>query len=359
MLCARCAREVAAGAQRCPTCSCDPLLDRRYRLDRRLGNDSIGISYRATRIDDATLVRARSCMLRHWPSEPERAGGLAQLRELDHPSLPRWLDDFVLGEGSLATLWSIHEHVAGQTLAEALAAAPEHRLEQARVIGLVRDLADALAYLHERPEPLIHAALSPMRVLLRSDGRQACLLDLGCAHPIVHGASNRGLADALAWVTPEQRFADPTPASDVWALGAIAIVALSGASLSSLRDSQQRLCWRERISVTPELAALLERMLEIDPQRRITAIELRDALDRLPSPPVRARPRARGMPQASERSADAPIMRPDELSRELSQAHHVATTLAQQQRTKLVLARVVVGLVTAVIAAVATCVALQ
>lgn len=360
MICARCAREVAAGAQRCPSCAGDPLLDGRYRLDRQLANDSIGVSYRATRVEDATLVRARSCMLRRLPDEPERSARLATLRELEHPSLPRWLDAIVLGEGSLAMLWSIHEHVAGQSLAEALAAAPERRFDETRTVAMMRDLADVLAYLHEQPTPMIDGALSPARVQLRTGERTAWLLDLGCAPAVVHGASNRGLADAIAYSAPEQLHGDPTTASDVWALGAIAIVALSGARLTSLRDAGQRLRWRDRVSVTPELAALLERVLEPDPTRRITAAQLRDALDQLR---VGAVPRSVAAPRSvvtppRPRASDVPIMRPDELSRELSQADQAASTLARQQQTRLMVARVLVAIVTALIAGLATWVAI-
>lgn len=372
MLCARCAREVAAGAQRCPNCSGDPLLDGRYRLDRLLGSDAFGVSYRAVRLDDAMLVRARSCMLRRLPDEPERSAWLARLRELDHPALPRWLDQRVVGERSLATLWLIHEHVTGQSLLEALAAAPARRFDEARTVALLRELADVLAYLHDRPTPIVHGGLSPAVVQLRSGGgREVCLLELGCAVATVPGASTRGLADSLAYSAPEQLHADPTPASDVWALGAIAVVALSGHKLSDLRDSSHRLRWREQIDATseptPELVALLERMLELEPTRRISAVELRDALDRLrsarkphqPAPPHQPPRPPIAVTRPPKPAADVPIKRPDELSRELSQAHHDASTLAQQQRARLLLARTLVAIVTALLAGLATWLALH
>lgn len=355
MICARCAREVATGAQRCQNCLADPLLDGRYRLDRQLVSDSVGVSYQATRVEDATLVRARRCMLRRLPDHPQRSAWLTRLRELDHPAVPRWLDELVVGEDSLATLWLIHEHVAGQSLASALAVAPQHRFDQAQTRALLRDLAEALAYLHERPTPVIHGGLSPALVQLRSGGREACLVDLGCASGVVHGAGNRGLAESLAYSAPEQLHGDPTPASDVWALGAIAIVALSGVSVKNLRDASHRLRWRDRIVVDPELAALLERMLEADPTRRITATQLRHALAGVARPSEsRTKDEAPCAPERGPDVPDVPIVRPDELSRELSQADHATSTLAQQQRTQLLLARVLVAIVTALIAGVAT-----
>lgn len=370
MICARCAREVAAGAQRCPNCSGDPLLDGRYRLERQLGEDSVGVSYRATRIEDATLVRARSCMLRRLPGEPERAARSRISRELDHPGLPGWIDEFVIGDDPLATLWSIHEHLGGRSLTEALAEAPERRFDGPRTIRLLRELAELLAYLHGRHPPVVHGALTPSRIQLRSGDGRACVLDLGHASAAVHGAGNRGLAEQLAYAAPEQLHADPIPASDVWTLGAIALVSCSGASLASLRDAQRSLRWRERVTISPDLADVLARMLEPDPAGRISAAELVDMLASLE--PASERPNRRAErhhpppssppkpvpPRASTRVAgnksDVPVMRPDELSRELSQAHHALSSLAQQQRTHLVLARVLVVIVAAVIAGLAT-----
>ena len=66
----------------------------------------------------------------------------------------------------------------------------------------------------------------------------------------------------------------------------------------------------------------------------------------------------RPRPAERNRVSEVPIMRPDELSRELSQAQHAATALAQQQRTQLLLARVLVVIVTALIAGLATYIAI-
>src|SRR5690606_21441644 len=227
-----------------PSCSGDPLLDGRYRLDRQLVHDSVGVSYRATRIDDASLVRARSCVLRRLPGEPERSARSTVLRELDHPGLPRWLDELVIGDDQLATSWTIHQHFGGQSLAETLAAAPGQRLDETRTISLLRELAELLAYLHERRPPVVHGLLSPSLIQLRASDQRACLLDLGCASAAVHGVGNRGLAEQLAFAAPEQLYGDPVAASVVWALGLGAVVSCSGASPASLRDGHRTLRWR-------------------------------------------------------------------------------------------------------------------
>jgi serine/threonine protein kinase len=380
MICARCARQVAAGAFECPNCGSDPLLDGRYRLDRELASDPLGASWQATRIEDELLVRARACLVRRLGDGPEIDDRLARIRSLEHAALPRRLDAFVRGEASLATHWLIDEHIVGPTLASAITAAPERRLEQRRVVTILRELGDLLAHLQRQPVPIVHGAMTPELILLGSGERGACLLDLGLASAGTHASGTRGLADSLGFAAPEQLYADATAAADVWALGAIAVVALSGARLASLRDSTSALRWREHVEISTSLAAVLERMLDPDPERRIRAAELVGALTELDHPepstsrqhpwtPNRAphtgltappKPVAPRSAAAAQRNAkpDVPVMRPDELSRELSQAHQATVALEQQQRSQLVLARVLVVVVAALIAALTTYIAL-
>ncbi len=392
MLCAQCARKIAAGATECPDCAGDPLLDGRYRLDRQLTSDSFGVSYRATRVADGQLVRARSCLLRRLDSG--FAERLEQLRDLVHPSLPRRLDEFTRGEGSLATLWLVDEYIAGHTLADAIAAAADRRVDAARVLTALRELAGLLVFLHRQPVAIVHGAIAPQSILMQPEDRGVVLLDLACASEAVHVSGTRGLAGSLEYAAPEQLYAAATPAADVWALAAVSVAALSGAPLSSLRDADASLRWRGAVEVDASFAAILERMLEPDPARRIGAAELVAALASVPQPkprrpthhpwtgqdtttparvaprvPPRSPPKPKPKPKQPPRAGaeqrtrsgktDVPVRRPEELSRELSQAQQAAVGIQEQQRSQMALARVLVVLLTAVIAALATYIALN
>jgi len=71
-----------------------------------------------------------------------------------------------------------------------------------------------------------------------------------------------------------------------------------------------------------------------------------------PKPVAPRRASSRRSTKASER--DVPLMRPEELSRELSQAHHATVALVHQRRTHVAVARALVVLVAAVIAGLVT-----
>jgi serine/threonine protein kinase len=321
----------------------DPLLAGRYRLDRPLGEAHGESSYRATRVEDALLVRARAVT-----RENADISGLSRIAKLVHPSLPRMIEHCEI-TGQPDRLWLIHEYVRGRTLSEFVLAEPVRAHDPAWLLGLLVDLAGALAYLHEQAPAVAHGRISADTVLVGAGPEQRiCLLDL-------------------------QLSGSASPAADMRALG----VLLTSLLVDPPADRQ--------------LAALIERMLAEDPEQQITSAALREAAAGLArtrngeerrSPPTlapqrRPTPRfvmleqvanpdgsvsqtSRPVPAAGSgggrrrSSQDIPVMRPDELSRELSQAHQATAALEQRRRKQIALARVAVVVVVAMIAALAT-----
>jgi serine/threonine protein kinase len=353
MLCAQCLRRLDTSAQRCPACMADPLLAGRYRLARPLGEAIGESSHRATRIEDALLVRVRAIDL-DGASDSSRADGsvlratAARIAKLVHPSLPRMIEHCEIA-GRPNRLWLVHEYVRGPTLSEFAVAEPERARDPAWLLGFLAELTGALAYLHEQSPAIAHGQISANTVLVGAGPDQRpYLLDL-------------------------QLSGSASPAADVRALGVWLTSLLAGQDIDS------------------QLASLIERMLTDDPEHQITSGALREAIvglvrargseDRRSPPmlarPVRPTPRfmmleqvpnpdgsvsqaSRPVPRADSRlaarrsSEDVPIMRPDELSRELSQAHQATAELEQRQRKQLAFARVVVATLVATVAAFAT-----
>jgi serine/threonine protein kinase len=432
MICAKCRRQIDAGVKRCPACAGDPLLDARYRLDHSLAEDSRGASYRATRTEDGLLVRARALPYRQL-AHPDGAGphtldgplgdALDRVKVVDHPALPRLLDHRLESHGSRGTLWLIYEHLRGRPLPELATAEPERMRDPSWLLELIVNLADVLAHLHAHSPPLVHGAVAPERILVRPDSASSkfALLDLDIpdAGPAQAGGE---LARELALLAPEQLYEPPGPASDVWALGLVVVLLLSGERPSTLRNAERALVWREHVR-DPQLRELLEGVLAPDPEARPSSAQLRDAASKASStapssaslpgqtergasaadpnprpqaerrtPPTAPRPnkptprfmmsepmpprpsRAAPAPplsrgsgrssstrgrRASSSAEDIPIMRPEDLSRELSQAYHATAALEERQRRHLAYARVLVILIAATIAALATYLALK
>ena len=167
----------------------------------------------------------------------------------------------------------VMEYVAGETLAEATAAATDR-------LGLVRrlfpDLCDAVSELHELFDPpIIHRDLKPGNVMVSAGG--VTLIDLGIARTWREGGEQDTTHfGTRAYAPPEQfGFGQTDVTSDVYALGMLLFFCLVG------RDPVA--ADRERgfaaDNVPEPLRAVVAQATELDPTRRPQTVrEFKDAL---------------------------------------------------------------------------------
>ncbi len=149
---------------------------------------------------------------------------------------------------------------AARSLTELLGAHGVLRAD--RLVGVLAPLAEALGHAHTRG--ILHGDISPGNILLRADG-VPLLADLGTARLLaLCGGSSSPVAGSGVYGTPG--FIDPAlehgepfgPASDVYALAAVAACALVGERLDDASDAVQS--WANRahqLGVPPALAVAI------------------------------------------------------------------------------------------------------
>jgi hypothetical protein len=153
-----------------------------------------------------------------------------------------------LADGRVAV---VMPHLLGGPL-DALVRARGH-LSPGEVVTVLAPVASALGRLHDLG--VVHGDVSPGNVLLDLDGRPV-LGDLGLGHVV--GDVSPGVWGTQGYVAPEVLFgAEPTPASDVYALGAVGWLCLSGTvpGPPGLRPSLEQVC-RAGEGAEPVVAAL-------------------------------------------------------------------------------------------------------
>jgi hypothetical protein len=147
------------------------------------------------------------------------------LRSLHHPSIPRYIDCLREGQGVGLRLYLASEFVAGETLAARIQRAP---LSGSEALVLAQRLLDILDYLHGRSPPVLHRDVKPANVVLRPDGTVA-LVDFGSVRALsadrTHGST---LVGTFGYVPPEQLGGTVDRTSDLYALGATLLHALTG-----------------------------------------------------------------------------------------------------------------------------------
>lgn len=211
---------------------------------------------------------------------PRGLEGARTLTTLDHPSLVTLYDAHLSpdGRGVLVT-----EYIDGPSLRRRLD--EEGPLPPTLAAALVEDLARALVAVHE--VGLVHHNLSSSNILLRPVRYPArrfvgVLADFGITHLLV-GAAPSETPDDDDYLTPEQLRGDiPGAASDVYALGLLAVEALTGESPVLGGEAQHVVL--APLDFDPVIPSrfgygwevMLTAMTDPDPQRRPTAAEIVD-----------------------------------------------------------------------------------
>ena len=262
-----------------------------HRIDAIAGRGGMGVVYRAT---DITLDRrvALKLLVPRLAGDPvfrarfERECRLAA--GLDHPNV---VPIFHAGS-ERGALYLTMRYIDGTDLRSLLAEA--QRLEPARAVGIVAQVAAALTEAHGHG--LVHRDVKPANILIATrDGREhAFLTDFGITMDRVAGAdlTDTGFAVGTAdYMAPEQAQGVGVDArADIYSLGCILYRALTGSVLYE-KDSDVEKLWAHihepppalldvRPGLPPTLGAAVERALAKAPaDRQQTAAELaREAL---------------------------------------------------------------------------------
>ena len=182
-------------------------------------------------------------------------------------------------------IWLVMEYVAGSTLSALIAR--EGSIDPVRVANIGAQVADGLAAAHARGT--VHRDVKPGNVLIGPDD-VAKISDFGIARTAGDAQLTRSglLTGTPLYFSPElARGADPTPASDVWALGATLYAAVEGqpptadrgnaiATLAAIAESRP-----SRPERAGFLADPIGRMLDPDPGSRWSMADAAHALRRL------------------------------------------------------------------------------
>lgn len=267
----------------------EELFASRYRLGDRLGSGGMSTVVLAM---DERLERnvAIKLLAEHLADDEQfvirfRREALSAAR-LVHPNIVQ-VYDFGTDEKS-GRQYIVMEYVEGSSGAEILREQGVLPVQEA--LGILAQACRGLDYAHR--SGVLHRDVKPGNLLRSRDG-VVKLADFGIAKAPSDESSITQVGSVLgtaAYLAPEQAAGqESTARSDIYSLGVVAYQFLSGRlpyeaqSITELALKQQReappLLDQLNPDISPELAAAVDRALELDPQARYaTAEEMRVAL---------------------------------------------------------------------------------
>src|SRR3954453_5924789 len=197
-------------------------LGQQYQVDGEIGRGGMSVVYRARdlRLNRAVAIKVLPPELAYDPAIRLRFTREAQTSaQLSHPHIVPIYD---VGERD-GVAYFVMALVTGGNLASMLARAPRPPIDDTRRI--VREIADALEYAHQRG--VVHRDIKPDNVLLDGDTGRVMVTDFGIARAIEAGGRLTATGIAVgtpAHMSPEQAMGEGEVdgRSDIYSLGILA-----------------------------------------------------------------------------------------------------------------------------------------
>jgi serine/threonine protein kinase/predicted TPR repeat methyltransferase len=188
-----------------------------------------------------------------------------------HRQIPQIWDCFEEHE----VFYLVQEHIEGENLADKLE--QNDNLPEEEVIDLIYKTLTVLELIHQNG--MIHGNLKPSNLLIRHQDSQVLLIDFALLQEIAWGKTATKLVYSQGatevYRPPEQIAGRPTFSSDIYALGMIAIQALTGNSPNQLLRNKETgaILWQENLQVNHRLAKILNKMINLDVGKRYQSVE--------------------------------------------------------------------------------------
>jgi len=268
------------------------LLDRRYQVIQVLSAGGFGETYIA---QDTRRPGNPTCVVKLLKPASNDPDYLQTVRRLfkseaetleqlgNHDQIPRLLAYFEENQ----EFYLVQEFIVGQSLATELQ--PGRYWTESQVIDLLKDVLGILAFVHSYG--VIHRDLKPGNLIRRASDGKLVLIDFGAVKQfrtqIAMEPTQMPATVAIGtpgYMPSEQGTGRPRPNSDIYALGIIAIQALTQLYPTQLSEDNKtgEILWQPQAQVSVGLASIISKMVRYDYRTRYqSATEVLQSLDEL------------------------------------------------------------------------------
>ncbi len=271
------------------------VLQGQYQIVQSLGAGVFGQTYVAIDVEQPHQPKCVIKQLKVSSSQPAYLQSLRlhflteteTLRYLGHhDQIPQLIACFEENE----RFYLVQEFIEGHALTAELPInqRSDYLWTEYEIIQFLKDVLEILKFVHS--QGVIHCDVKPENLVRRASDGKLVLIDFGSIQPINFGVDTvlpiyRVPVTSLGYIPPEQFIDQTQPNSDIYALGMIAIQALTGLSPLQLKidPRSNEFLWRSHHTpVSDYLAAILSQMIRYDYKDRFqSASEILRALEQM------------------------------------------------------------------------------
>ncbi len=270
------------------------MLGDRYRIKNEIGQGGFGRTYLC---EDVNRFK-ELCVLKEFAPQVQGTAFLIKAEELfereagvlyqlQHPQIPRFREMFRSNRNGVGQLFLVQDYVGGENYQQLLRQKLQQgqRFTEPEITEFLSQILPVLGYIHSLG--VIHRDISPDNLIKRTMDGLPVLIDFGGVKQVAVNAAtqympnnepNHHVATRLGKVgyapSEQMQRGVVSPQSDLYALAATSLVLLTGLEPSELIDPQNFVWnWREHVRLTPHLASILDRMLQLRPSDRFPSAQ--------------------------------------------------------------------------------------
>ncbi|MGB7416551.1 MAG: serine/threonine-protein kinase [Thermosynechococcaceae cyanobacterium] len=156
-------------------------------------------------------------------------------------------------------LYLVEEFMPGHSLAQELRWG--RRLKEAKILALLQSILTPLAFVHR--QGIIHRDIKPENLIRSQSDQSIALIDFGSTQR--NRSSSTAVVGTDGYIAPEQLQGYPTLASDVYAVGIIALQALTGINPTKrtfkIDEQTGGIRWKKYPKISVDLATIIDAMV--------------------------------------------------------------------------------------------------
>ena len=273
------------------------IIDKRYHIIQSLGKGGFGTTFLAK---DTKRPGNPLCVVKQFTPASTDPATLTILKRLfdqeavtlemlgKHDQIPQLLAHIE----EYQKFYIVQEYIEGNDLSDELISG--QKMSESDVIQLLIEILEALEFVHKYK--VIHRDIKPDNIRRRHLDNTIFLIDFGAVKEVRTQLVNKQgqITSTVIIGTPgymplEQQRGKPQLSSDVYAVGIIAIQALTGLLPDKLEEDIKtgEIIWRKYANVSPKLATVLDKMVSYDFRNRYpTAKEALQAVKKLLPQPI-------------------------------------------------------------------------
>jgi calcium-dependent protein kinase len=243
-----------------------------YKITKNIGNGTFGQVLKVIHKDSNSIRAVKRIQTTSSLDLPKMMSEVDLLKKIDHPNIIRIFE--VIQEARTVNI--VMELCTGGELFDRIQSC--RKFSESQAATLMSDVFSAIKYCHDNN--IVHRDLKPENILFESnkDDARLKLIDFGASKYFKPHEKMKGFTGSAYYVAPEVIEGNYDEKCDVWSLGVILFIMLSGnppfrgvddqETLKMIREQQvfmEEDVW-ERIS--DDAKKLIQRMLQKDPKFR-------------------------------------------------------------------------------------------